>query len=356
MISIEKYHSKNIFGAFSMLLGLMVVTPVLAQSSSSVQFYGIVDNGLGRVDTGESSKTLLIAGGQGASRWGFRGVEQLGAGFAATFNLEGQIASDEGTTGGPNGAFMRRSSVGLRGSWGELNIGRDYTPAYWALLENDIGRFGLFGTLQSINSTGVATPRASNGLFYSTPLYGGLQLRVMHAFGENSGSLQHSGDITGVGARYGFDKSFVNIAYLQLKSNVATAQSPEIRNKNQLTIGAGHNFQNFSLRAGGGFTDPSGARNRTAYAHVGGAYRIDAHQIYAQIIRLRNDMNGGRATTLGLSYTYDFSKRTNLYASWGVTKNNKNGNFPLNNSQNSYLPDAAGGDVKGVMLGVRHFF
>jgi predicted porin len=330
-----------------------------AQTGSSVQFYGIVDSGFASVDRGTVSQRLLVSGGQGASRWGFRGTEDLGAGLAAVFNLEAQFSSDDGTMTAPNGGFMRRSVVGLRGPWGEVTLGRDFTPSYWGLLENDIGRFGLFGTLQSINSFGIATPRASNGVFYATPEFSGFQLRAMHALGEGPANAPHAGDIYGAGLRYQFKAFSANLSMLRLKTvapgTTQTGPSALVETR-QMVFGAGYDFGPVRVTAGGGHTDPDGRNNRISYGHLGAAMPVGAGQFLVQATRFKGQAGRARATTLGVSYAHYLSRRTNLYASWGRTANNATGRFPLNISQSSFAPTAPGANVRGIMVGVRHLF
>jgi predicted porin len=336
--------------------GAMAATQAHAQQGS-VELYGIVDTAVASVDRGRGSQSLVLSGGQAASRWGLRGREDLGGGLAAIYNLEAQFDSDTGDMSGMSAGFVRRSMVGLRGSWGELTLGRDYTPAYWSLLENDISRFGLFGTLQSVNSTAVGTPRASNGVFYASPVFEGAQFRLMHALGEGPAAAPHAGDVSGLGARFATGKFNASLAFLRLKvAGAAVAGRTPVSDTKQFMAGGGYDFGTFRMTAGAGYSDPDGARNKVSYTHVGAALRMGSGQWLLQAIRFKTEVAAGRANTVGLSYTYDLSKRTNLYASIGKTTNNATGNFPLNVSQSSFAPAAAGLDPRGAMVGIRHFF
>ena len=64
------------------------------------------------------------------SRWGIRGTEDLGGGLYAGFWLESAVLPD---TGAAQAAFWgRRSTVSLGSKdYGELRLGRDYTPTFW---------------------------------------------------------------------------------------------------------------------------------------------------------------------------------------------------------------------------------
>ncbi len=90
------------------LIGACFAAPVLAQSSITI--YGIADAGLHITNNGEGTRTRLVSGIAEGSRLGFRGVEDIGNGFKAIFNLEARVELDTGsnTTGnlGSNENFI----------------------------------------------------------------------------------------------------------------------------------------------------------------------------------------------------------------------------------------------------------
>ncbi|MDR2852652.1 MAG: porin [Burkholderiaceae bacterium] len=138
-------------------LAVLAVAGV-ASAQSSVTLFGTVDYGLSYYQTSSNPATkysvvngypvqngsikqseyAMSSGNETASRIGFRGVEDLGGGLAASFWLEGSLGSldSQGAVGG-NGTlggssfFNRRATVSLSGPFGELRIGRDYVPTYW---------------------------------------------------------------------------------------------------------------------------------------------------------------------------------------------------------------------------------
>ncbi|MBS0426723.1 MAG: porin, partial [Proteobacteria bacterium] len=135
----------------------------VASAQSSVTLFGIVDASIsgyssksnlymdplvyladplayfGQPGSVKQSKTALANSGYNTSRIGFRGTEDLGGGLAASFWLEAGISNDDGKKGIDN--FNRRSTVSLSGGFGEVRLGRDYTPTFW----NDTV-FDPFGT------------------------------------------------------------------------------------------------------------------------------------------------------------------------------------------------------------------
>jgi predicted porin len=81
------------------LIGACFAAPVLAQSSITI--YGIADAGLHITNNGEGTRTRLVSGIAEGSRIGFKGVEDIGDGFKAIFNIEARVELDTGsnTTG-----------------------------------------------------------------------------------------------------------------------------------------------------------------------------------------------------------------------------------------------------------------
>src|SRR3954469_17893867 len=117
------------------LLALAVLTAVTgaAYAQSTVTLYGKVDLGL-VLDSGSASgKSVRVASGvTGGSRIGFKGVEDLGGGMKAAFQLETGFCADS-AAGAPNfctggNQFMGRKAYGaLTGPLGALSAGRQYS-------------------------------------------------------------------------------------------------------------------------------------------------------------------------------------------------------------------------------------
>jgi predicted porin len=204
----------------------------VASAQSSVTLFGIIDTqyqnlSADRAPSATSAATKaklsrLHNSGYNTSRLGFRGTEDLGGGMSASFWLEAQLMSDDGTGGvssstnraippfagtttssSTNGAnapvrsgtqgltFNRRSTVSLAGPFGEVRLGRDYVPAFWNQTVFD--PFGTNGVGAQTNITqnlgsflGVPTiTRASNSIGYFLPgNLGGFYGQAMYAFGE----------------------------------------------------------------------------------------------------------------------------------------------------------------------------
>src|ERR1044072_8929577 len=98
-----------------------------ASAQSSVAIYGFLDSALSKPYATEDKKVIDGAFYGGGSRLGFRGVEDLGGGYKATFGMEHRLNVDEGAQAG--GVFWQGySTVGLVTPFGAVNLGRQYTP------------------------------------------------------------------------------------------------------------------------------------------------------------------------------------------------------------------------------------
>jgi len=118
------------------LLALAALTAFAgaASAQSSVTMYGRVDLSVAKPIGAEDKR---IQNGSG-SRLGLRGVEDLGGGLSAIFNIEHRFDADTGgaqnvpvcDTCSGNRFWGARSFVGLKGGFGQVVFGREYTTSF----------------------------------------------------------------------------------------------------------------------------------------------------------------------------------------------------------------------------------
>ena len=95
-----------------------------------------------------------------SDRFGIMGEEDLGNGISAIFKLEANLKADNGdTTTGQ--LFNRESTIGVKGKFGEVKIGR-------AKSQVELATGGLTGThgVTDVDLYAISNARHSNGLFY----------------------------------------------------------------------------------------------------------------------------------------------------------------------------------------------
>ena len=135
----------------------------VASAATSVTLYGTVDAGYEGWSYGKdfsSFNNTFVQGGtsEANSKIGVKGQEDLGNGLAATFQLEGDVNADVGSSN----LFNRESTVGLKGAFGEVKVGKSKSQMELALGGVVPGR-----RVADVDLYSVAAKRHSNGLFYS---------------------------------------------------------------------------------------------------------------------------------------------------------------------------------------------
>ncbi len=141
---------------------LMASGHCLAQSS--IDLYGIVDAsvrstwdlGANNAPTPPGRTRAVSSGVNQTSRWGLKGKEALGGGWAAVLRLEGGINADTGASAKSDRLFDRLAWVGLESPYGTVAAGRQTNLLSDALIAVDpIGkRYAAFNP--NINIAGLS--------------------------------------------------------------------------------------------------------------------------------------------------------------------------------------------------------
>ncbi|BEP57373.1 MULTISPECIES: porin [Variovorax] len=360
----------------------------VASAQSSVTLFGVVDASIsGYSSTSRDlngatflnpfylnrgsvkvSRTALANSGYNSSRLGFRGTEDLGGGLAASFWLEAPITNDDGATG--VSTFARRSTVSLSGGFGEVRLGRDYTPTFWndtvfdPFGTNGVGT-NLISTASGFNTTGGSggfggNPnyvRASNTIgYFLPPNLGGFYGQVQYGFHEkdkfspgtatpNVANNSRTGRY--VGGRFGYANGPLDVALAYGSSTSGDQFYAGVTNKvNTLNLGASYDFGPVKL-----FGEVSRVKNKVDYEVtpfvgatpdtdltgylLGVTVPVGAGLIRASYSSVKYDLNqpqvlfqpriaDPKANKLAIGYVHNLSKRTALYATVARVSN-KNG-------------------------------
>ena len=265
-----------------------------ASAQSSVTLYGKLDLGFAKA-AGSADKQ--VADGS-SSRVGFRGVEDLGGGLKALFQFEHRFNPDTGTV--TNTAFWHGlSTVGLGGSFGTVNLGRQYTAAF-SLATDVIDPFGGYtvaGLRDESLTKSVARLRTDNSVRYDGA-FGGLKVAADIAETPAGGVDRPYS----VAAQYAAGPFMVAASY----------DNPTGANDNLATLGGSYAFGPAKVSLGIGRGDNnSNVRVKQALAgvtvSVGAAGQVLAG--YAQ-----EEVGTADATKkVSLGYRHNLSKRTQLY-------------------------------------------
>ena len=214
-----------------------------AQAQTSVTIYGIVDTGItyaNKVSTANAgpngtssangSKFAVNSGVIQGSRLGFKGVEDLGGGLKALFQLEAGFSNDTGglqsdkSSNGSQTLFRRKSVVGLGGNFGSVLLGRQTDilddVSQWTSVQDFGGVTGSVGhNLDRLEGT-----RTNNSIRYNTPDLSGFTGSLIYGFGETAGQTS-SGQSFGLGGQYANGPLGLYAAYYQSKLGTGTLGS-----------------------------------------------------------------------------------------------------------------------------------
>ncbi|MDO8905457.1 porin [Hydrogenophaga sp.] len=320
-----------------------------AFAQSSVTLFGVVDLNVRSVKQGGESLTSMSQDGIASSRLGFRGVEDLGGGMKAGFWLEAGLNPDTGT---PNGLqFQRRSTVSLMGNFGEVRLGRDYTPTFWNHTVYD--PFGTNGVGSSVNTLSVlgsgATTlvRANNSIGYFLPNFGGFSGQFMYALKEAK-TANTPNEYTGIRLTYAAGPLSVALATATEGSSVETDSFK------RTNVGASYDFGVAKPMAQ--YTIGKFGAREVKHLMVGVVAPVGPGNIKASYTR--SDYNpaagNGDANQIAVGYDYNLSKRTAVYGTYSRLTN-KNGGSSFGLAPNA-AAQTANGKSTGIEFGVRHTF
>lgn len=339
------------------------------QGAGGVTVYGIVDSGIeyarttaGATTAGATSSNV-VTGSQSASRLGVRVQEDLGGGMRAVALIEHGFDIDTGGQTGP--AFWGRDAyVGLGGAWGEVRLGRTYTPGFFVLLFGDINRLGFYGNAGGYARLGpTGQVRAANGVNYISPSLAGVTVRATYAFGESGTAPRDAGRVAAISAEYAGGPLYAGVFH-HVRRDVFPAGSGTSASTTYTGASARYDFAALSLAAGTVRFDPAGPDTATAGVFdswwLAALVKVGAGDVRLTGGQLKTRLAAGataRGTMIALAYSHPLSKRTSLYATVGTMNNNDRGSFVLEASSRAIaLPVSAGTDTRGLAVGIRHTF
>ncbi|MFM0504985.1 porin [Paraburkholderia caffeinilytica] len=366
---------------------LCIYVPFAA--ADSVTLYGNLDTGLEYVShVGANGNNLFRMPGVTASLpsfWGFKGVENLGAGYSAEFTLESGFDVRSGVLGQGGRLFGRQAWVGLNTPYGRFAFGRQYTALYYALFSNDVIGPSIYsaGSLDAY----LASARSDNTVSY---LWSASDFTVAgtYSFGRDStGTGNTPGQGTCVGenaasftqctqwsaiAKYTGPSFGVIVAYDEQHggpgayANFFDGIAPE-----PLSVGAdvdrhllasGYvNVAKLIFSAGWisrtvDFSKMVPSTVRTDLWFAGTSWTVAPDIIWAtQVYRIVNAEHDTRATLVTTRATYQLSKASAVYVQVGYLANSAHAAYSVSTGGGGTTP-LPGTNQTGAMLGIRHFF
>ena len=324
----------------------------VAHAQSNVTIYGIVDTGFIKksghdVEMGENVNNRL----------GFRGVEDLGSGMKATFELEQRFKLNNGENNGGKGwtksgdrDFAGLANVGLKGDWGAVKLGRVNE-----LTTETIRKFDPFYQY-GVGSMMYGSQRVrgiDNTIRYDSPNWSGFHFGATYSLGENMDSdsrdsgqygqgLKDAGaDNDGYGIMLGYDNG--PLALVGNWSRLADSKKSSVWN-----LGAAYRFgpakvellyqqtkdKGYALGDQSAWKTAKLDNKLTAYAGaddiqenqwlLGVEWKLGPGRLNASAQWMEVEANGGNISDkdiykYAIGYTYDLSKRTAIYGNVAYT-------------------------------------
>lgn len=326
-----------------------------ATAQSSVTLYGIIDLSLSRESNSSGIATRMESGVLNGSRFGLKGTEDLGGGLAARFQIEGGINADDGSSAQGGRLFGRTAWVGLEGGFGQVRLGRQYTPIYLSLLTVDPFGGAFKGDMASRNWFNNGGARIDNTVAYYSPTVSGFSASALYGFGEVAGNNTASRT---VGLSLGYSNGPVVLAAAYNRRDNATGTD----NERAGFVGGSYDFGPVRIHAG--YDDVRGSNALPSVpvhltdGMLGVSAPVGPGRLIASYIRKTDKLHADSdAHQWAIGYQYDLSKRTALYASYANAKNQRfssiNTRYNVNFTDNGGTP---GTPDKVFDVGIRHSF
>lgn len=370
--------------------------------AADVQLYGIIDTGLAYTNadsdlanTDSVNRFEMKSGMQSGSRFGFKGVEDLGNGLKVGFILENQFSSDDGSLGNDESFFHREATLFLEGGFGKIAFGR------MGSINGGVSSWGKYGVISAFGTSwgdysaqagtwAMGAGQWDNAVAYETPSFAGFKVFAQYAMGnqvEGTDGYYGVENESSDDRYYSIGASYANgplnlyfavdsINYASWNAEPPASSRGDVDDSLTVTLGGNYDFEVVKLYAGAQYFDEiktskmKGAVNfsdttrgtlatkmkgwsvglSTSVPVAGGNVLVGAAYLDAEAA----DSVTGAAKNVELTrwivsagYDYPLSKRTNVY---GVMTYNQD-SLDSDNAVNNRDPY-----VFGVMVGLRHKF
>ena len=327
-------------------LGLIGAFSGAAYAQSSVTVYGVADLGLVAESGGAGGSVAKLSSGvEAGSRLGFKGTEDIGNGLSVNFVLETGIAMDTGGSNQGNTLFGRQALVGLKGGFGSVSAGRQYTPLFLSLDSVDPFGTGLAGASTNLfayyPTSGNA--RMTNSIIYNTPGMDGFTGTLAYGFGEVAGNTSANRQI---GASLTYEQGPILITLVHHNTNDAIA----LDSAKTTLLGGAYDFGPVKLHLV--YDSNSGPGNtKNTDALVGVSAPLGGGTLMASYIHKDDKSAADKdASQIAIGYSYPLSKRTNIYTAYARINNKNGAGYTVGNAIES------GSGDKAFNLGIRHKF
>lgn len=318
------------------LVALAALAASAAFAQSTVTISGVIDAGLESIS---DTATKMVSGRSATSNVTFAGVEDLGGGLKAKFQISsafdagsstasstaaGQTSTAPAVLGngqlGNNGMFVGVESATL----GSVILGRPLATTY-TFSQTANGTKGVTGfaatdsLITGTDGTNTLAVTSSvyvgNAIQYSTPVMAGFSAQLEYSASETFGAKSNNavglkyanGPLTATLVRNNLSDFGIGSEYKYTVNQLAASYDFGVA-KAFLT------YQNINQAQAA--TDPN-LRNYV----LGVSAPVGPGVVWAQYGRASNDISADAATITGLGYKYSLSKRSTVYVNVGNKSN-----------------------------------
>ncbi|MBP0618567.1 porin [Cupriavidus consociatus] len=351
---------------------LLAMGSQMAAAQSSVTLYGVGDIGfeyLTKADAAGNKQLRVTSGNVSGSRWGLRGVEDLGGGNRAVYVLESGFDLDTGMGQGGR-LFGRQAYVGLESQWGRITLGRQQNAFFDLLINYDPTGFATRYSAFMLDP--VLVGRYDNTAKY-TGKFGPITAVALYSFargttvtsGTGSGFASESpGDVKsdrafGGGLEYADGSFGATVTYDQQQGTAGIAGQNSGQTDRRLAVGGNYVLGQSTISVGYRWfrgdigVAPGGQARRNDVYWLG--YRVQvspAVGLTAAGYYFNNRNSGQDPWSLAASVNYALSKRTDAFLTVGYAHNKDSSVLGLN----GFGTVTAGENQTGVTLNLRHKF
>lgn len=291
------------------LLSIAIAAAVAAPMAVSAEttLYGLIDNALTHNDDGTNT-SWDIEQGNGTSRLGVKGDEDLGNGLKAIFQYEWATQTTEG--GSTQGGFTNRLGyVGLSGGFGTVAIGRQWTPYYGAVGKTNI--FNAPSTADHVLGT-LNSYRTGNALAYMSPNFNGFSGAIAFVI-DDGGVTDVEDTVDGYNLALKYDNGPVSVGFGYRASEATTL----VDDSDTWGLSGKYNFGNFAI-IGSYEEQDNGTTSADADAWALAAEAYFGNNTVRALIG-EKDFDNGSASDRDrwvIGVQHNFSKRTRVYAEY----------------------------------------
>ncbi len=326
-------------------LAALALAASSAALADGVSLYGTLEAGLTHANNGSSTR-FSGAGEWATTLFGLKGEEDLGGGLKASFNLQGGLETNTGSTnnGGTTGIFNRLAYVAIGSSAGTVGLGHQFSPfigsyvSTLALAGNNFlvpvcANAGACDGGPDYNTGGFFIP---NSVTYAGS-FGPISTNVLYSTKNGDNTNQ-----TTIGSlSYAVDNVYVTGSVSRRKDAY-----------NNWILGGTYTMGNIKLAANYiSHSDKTGGDVDSKTWTVGASYGLtEATKVGVNYSKTKRDNDSMDPSLFNISLQHNLSKRTALYAFFNKGSDGSGVSYQGQN------PDLATAPTRGIGAGISHSF